>query len=98
MQFSFFITWSMATFAVASPLGSRSDNDVVVDETSPAPLIEWADTKKVMRATEDDEEALPVPLLEWADTKKNLEVAMFHKTGVLSGIGKSFVLKTRLAI
>ncbi|KAG4027830.1 hypothetical protein MFRU_026g00120 [Monilinia fructicola] len=72
MQFSFYITWSMATFAVASPLGSRSDNDVVVDETSPVPLIEWADTKKVMRATEDDEEALPVPLLEWADTKKTI--------------------------
>ncbi|KAB8300846.1 hypothetical protein EYC80_002774 [Monilinia laxa] len=70
MQFSFFITWFMANFAVASPLGSRLGNDIVVDVTSPVSLIEWADTKKAVRAIDDDEDASPVLLLEWADTNK----------------------------
>ncbi|RAL65498.1 hypothetical protein DID88_001064 [Monilinia fructigena] len=62
----------MATFSMASPLRSRPGNDVVVDETSPVSLIEWAVMTKAMRAIDDEEEASPVPLLERADTKKTI--------------------------
>ncbi|KAF5868455.1 uncharacterized protein Bfra_012365 [Botrytis fragariae] len=71
MLFSTLITSFMAVLAVASPLRPRSVNDVAVDEESPTPLIEWANTKRIARTTADEEEASPAPLIEWADTKKS---------------------------
>ncbi|CCD45194.1 hypothetical protein H4I96_05129 [Botrytis cinerea] len=69
MLFSTLIISSMAALAVASPLRPRSGNDVAVDESSPAPLIEWSNTKRIARTTADEEASL-APIIEWADTKK----------------------------
>ncbi|KAM0156104.1 hypothetical protein ACHAQE_000514 [Botrytis cinerea] len=60
----------MAALAVASPLGPRSGNDVAVDKSSPAPLIEWSNTKRIARTSANEEEASLAPIIEWADTKK----------------------------
>ncbi|KAF7896543.1 hypothetical protein EAF00_006557 [Botryotinia globosa] len=57
MLFSTLITSSLVVLAVASPLRTRSVNDVAVDEVSPAPLIDWSDTKRIARTTADVEEA-----------------------------------------
>ncbi|TEY68113.1 hypothetical protein BOTCAL_0122g00150 [Botryotinia calthae] len=70
MLFSTLIISSMAALAVASPLRPRSGNGVAVDESSPAPLIEWSNTKRIARITDDEEEASLAPIIEWADTKK----------------------------
>ncbi|KAF7908065.1 uncharacterized protein EAF01_003820 [Botrytis porri] len=70
MLLSTLITSYMAVLAVASPLRPRSINDVVVNEDSPSPLIEWSNTKRIARTTADEGEGSPAPIIEWADTKK----------------------------